>query len=298
MTCRALVLAALAAGCTSPNYGDGHLQCGPANACPSDFYCASDQHCWRNGSGPPAMGDDLAIGGSDDLGPSPDDLATTSTDLARAPSTCSGQTGSVILCDGFEKPLLLSGWGASGSNGTPSIDTSRAYRGASSLHAHIDGAPVNAGPLALLHRSDIFPITGTIYARVWVYFTSGLPANFEQFLNFADNVSTGYSIATDLSKVALNDYTTGGVFQRSTTAMPLDRWVCVQFDVQQSNPAGAMHVSVDGQLLADLPQSSNTTAAANLSVGLDFYGNSAAIPQYDAWFDELIIDNKPTTCAQ
>ena len=30
--------------------------------------------------------------------------------------------------------------------------------------------------------------------------------------------------------------------------------------------------------------------------GLDFYGNTVAIPQYDAWFDELILDTKPTTC--
>ena len=284
----------LAAGCTSPSYGNGHLQCGPASACPSDFYCASDQHCWRDGSGPP--GTDLGGGDSDDLG-GLFDLASTG-DLGHGASTCGSSSG-VIFCDGFEQPLLLSGWSVSGNNGTPTIDTSRAYRGASSLHSHIAGAAIMAGPAALLHRSDIFPISGTIYARVWVYFGSGLPANFEQFLNFADNGSTGYSVATDSGKVTLDDYTTGGPYQSSATAMPLDRWACIQFEVQQlPNPMGTIRIRVDGQLLADLPQTAVTTPAVNLSVGLDFYGNTAAIPVYDAWFDELIVDNKPTTCAQ
>jgi hypothetical protein len=288
------VCSSLAAGCTSPSYGNGHLQCGPASACPSDFYCAGDQHCWRNGSGPP--GTDLAGGGSDDLG-GPFDLASPG-DLAHGASTCGSASG-VIFCDGFEQPLLVGGWGVSGNNGMPTIDTSRAYRGASSLHSHLAGAPAMAGPAALLHRSDIFPISGTIYARIWVYFTSGLPPNFEQFLNFADNGSTGYSVATDSGKVTLDDYTTGGPYQSSATAMPLDRWACIQFEVQQvPSPTGTIRIRVDGQLLADLPQTAVTTPAVNLSVGLDFYGNTAAIPVYDAWFDELIVDNKPTTCAQ
>ncbi|HEY2744064.1 MAG TPA: hypothetical protein VGL86_05560 [Polyangia bacterium] len=287
------ILVALAlVGCTAPDYGSGHLECAANGACPSGYYCADDNHCWRDDSGPA----DVDLGNSsssDDLAPS---LDLAADDLAIPPSTCATLTGAVVFCDGFESPLATSGWGIAGSNGTPSLDTSRAYRGAASLHSHIDGAPAMASPLALIHRADIFPISGTIYARVWVYFSSGLPDPFDQFLNFADNVSTGYSIATDQGKVALNDYTSGGPYMRSATAMPLDRWACVQFDVQQANSMGAIHVSVDGQLLADLPQMANTTNAVNFSVGLDFYGNTAAIPVYDAWFDELIIDDKPTTC--
>jgi hypothetical protein len=285
-----IVLAVALAGCTAPDYGNGDLECAANGACPSSFYCAADEHCWRDGSGPPDL--DLGTSGTDDLAAS-FDLAAS--DLAIPPSTCATLTG-VVFCDGFESPLAVSGWSTSGVNGTPTLDTTRFYRGAASLHAHMSGAPVMSSPVALLHRADIFPISGTIYARVWVYFSSGLPANFEQFLNFADNVSTGYSVATDQGKVALNDYTTGGPYMRSATAVPLDRWACVQLDVQQANSMGAIHVSVDGQLLTDLPQMANTTTAVNLSVGLDFYGNTAAIPVYDAWFDELIIDNKPTSC--
>ncbi|HEX6838090.1 MAG TPA: hypothetical protein VF334_16040 [Polyangia bacterium] len=287
-----VALTALAIGCTAPDYGNGHLQCAPSRVCPSGFYCAGDDHCWRNGSGPPDG--DLAMRAVNDLGSPPDDLPMFGGDLGIAPSTCGSLMG-VLFCDGFETPIIGSGWGASGSNGLPSRDTSRAFRGNASLHSHINGAPAMAGPVAVLHRSDIFPITGTIYARVWVYFTSGLPPSFEQFLNFADSSMTGYSVATDSGKVTLDDYA-AGVYQSSATTMPLDRWACVQFEVEQGNPMAAIHVRVDGQVLSDLPQTAAATVAVNLSVGLDFYGNTAVIPQYDAWFDELIIDNKPTTC--
>jgi len=291
----ALVPLAALGGCTSPNYGDGHLQCGPANACPSDFYCASDQHCWRNGSGPPTSGADLAASGNDDLASTLVDLANA--DLATGPSKCSVAAG-YILCEGFENGLLLYNWGQSGSNGMPSIDHTRAFRGSASLRAHISGGPTMSGPNAVIHESATFPIAPTLYARVWAYFPSGLPVNFEQFLNFADNNSTGFSVATDASLIAFNDYAAGGVYQKSTTAVPLDRWTCIQFDMAQGVANGAIHISVDGKLLADLPQTGTTPTAVNVSLGLDFFGNSAPIPQYDAWFDELIIDNKPTTCAE
>jgi hypothetical protein len=288
----ALGVALAAAGCTTPRYGDGDLQCAPGGVCPRGFFCAADQHCWRNGSGPPLV--DLGMTTTDDLATLPLDLAMS--DLATPASTCTSLSG-VVFCDGFENALGTSGWSLSGSNGVPSRDTTRAYRGAASLHSHISGAPAMAGPAALVHRADLFPITGTIYARVWVYFTTGLPDRFEQLLNFADNVSTGYSVATDTGKVTLNDYA-AGVYQSSATAMPLDRWACLQFEIEQSSAAGAIRIRVDGNLLADLPQTALTTAAANFSVGLDFYGNTVAIPAYDAWFDEVIVDDKPTTCAE
>jgi hypothetical protein len=298
----ALCLACLAVGCTSPKYGNGHLQCAPGDVCPSGFYCAADEHCWQNGTGPVADGGelDLAMPAVDDLASaSPTDLTTMMmADLAPAPSTCASLGGTVRFCDGFENAIAGSGWTVAASNGTATRDTTRAYRGVASLHSHISGAPVMAAPVALLHRSDLFPIAGTLYARVWVYFTSGLPANFEQLLNFADNGSTGYSVATDHGKVTLDDYA-AAVYQSSATLMPLDRWACVQFEIQQQAGAtGNIRIRVDGQLLSDLPQTATTTIAVNVSLGLDFYGNSDAIPVYDAWFDELIIDSNPTTCAE
>src|SRR5579884_1535128 len=120
---RALVVALVVAGCTQPNYGNGHLQCAAGNVCPSGFFCASDQHCWRSGSGPPAT-EDLAVGSGADLASASFDLATGPADLASvAPSTCGSLGASVLFCDGFEN-AQLNGWSSSTSNGVAARDTS------------------------------------------------------------------------------------------------------------------------------------------------------------------------------
>jgi hypothetical protein len=49
---RLCVLAALAcAGCFSPTYSDGGLQCAPNGSCPRGFLCA-DNHCYLAGHAP------------------------------------------------------------------------------------------------------------------------------------------------------------------------------------------------------------------------------------------------------
>ena len=59
--CRwAWVIALLLAGCYSPSYRDGDLQCTSSGQCPKDYHCATvDRTCWHNGRDPDA-GLDLA----------------------------------------------------------------------------------------------------------------------------------------------------------------------------------------------------------------------------------------------
>lgn len=283
-----VVVAALAAGCTAPSYGDGHLQCGPADACPRGFFCASDRHCWRDGSGPPVAIDDL--GATVDLA-TLSDLARP--DLGGGPSRC-GVAGA-LLCDGFETSLLLNGWAQSTTNGAIAIDSTRVFRGSSSLHAHVDASPVNKAPRAVIHERKTFPISPVLYLRVWAYFPSPLPASYDQSFNFTDAGTTGIAIASDGGAVTLDDYA-GNLYQSSATQWPLDRWTCLQFDMTQGTSVGALHVYVDGQLLGDLPQTGTTPTIVDFALGLDFNANTASIPPYDAWFDEVIVDDKPTRC--
>jgi hypothetical protein len=292
MTARALVVAFAASvgGCTAPDYGNGHLQCGPASACPSGFYCAGDEHCWRSGSGP--------VGGDADLGMATSDFAGLildlgGSDLSASPSRCAGS--SALLCESFETTFATNSWSQQGQKGMPSIDSTRSYRGMSSFKSHLTGGAAMTSPLATISQSKAFPISGTIYARVWVYFPSPLPAQFEQFLNFTDAGSTGVSVATDSGAVTLDDYA-GSVYKKTSTQMPLDRWACIQFSMAQSSVAGPITMGVDGTALGDVPVVVATTPAVGVYLGMDFDANGAAVPAYDAWFDELIIDNKPIGC--
>jgi hypothetical protein len=283
------IMFAATAGCSAPDYGNGHLQCAPGEVCPSGFYCAADARCWRTGSGPD--GDLGTNGTASDFAGDLLDLTTS----AGGPSKCGGNSG-VLFCEGFETSLLLGGWSQTGQNGKPTLDTSRAFRGSSSLHSHVDASAASVSPHASISETRTFPVSGTLYARVWVYFPSPLPVPFEQFLNLTDASSGGTAVATDDGAVTLDNYS-GAVYQRSATRMPLDRWACVQLDFAQAGPGtGAIHIHVDGALLTDLPQSGIVTSAAKLILGLDFFNNSAPVPIYDAWFDELIVDDKPTSC--
>ena len=68
----ALLVSSSLAGCFSPDYGNGELQCAVGGVCPSGLHCAADNRCYRAGSDP-----DLSAASdmddSADLGPSGDD---------------------------------------------------------------------------------------------------------------------------------------------------------------------------------------------------------------------------------
>jgi hypothetical protein len=290
------------AGCTAPEYGSGHLQCASSGRiCPDDFYCAGDHHCWKNGSAPDLSanpsdlaGEDLAVAA--DL--SHADLA--SHDLAGNPSLCGGLA--VKLCDGFEGPLNAR-WSNDINNGAITIDTSRAYRGGSSLHLHTNPEPSPATePQANVRGSAGLPISTTIYLRAWVYFPAGTPAVFDQLLNFSNPGMTGISYVSENGHPELNDYGSGGPFNSSSLfTVANDRWTCLQMEIPQ--PAGAMGVIrlfLDGNEVTDVTTTSSaaTPAMDHYYLGLDWYNNPANLPATDMWLDEVILDDQPTTCAE
>jgi hypothetical protein len=286
-TVLALLVVAVTGGCHAPTYVSGHLQCAANGACPNGFYCADDLHCWLNGSSPP--------GGQDLASTPPSDFAGLILDLADGnPSKCTN--ANVLFCDGFETTLTMNGWGQSLHNGTLAIDNTRAFRGKSSLRSSIQASAANTSPHATLHESSSFPVAGVLYARVYVYFPSPLASQFEQFLNFTDSGSTGISVDTDTGKVTLDDYA-GAVYQPSMTRLPLDRWVCVQFQMSQGSTVGAVQISIDGMPLTDLSPTVPTPTAVGMILGVDFDSNNAAVPAYDAWFDEIIVDKNPISCS-
>lgn len=83
-----VAFALVLAGCYNDLPADGALRCNTQSAkqCPSDFYCASNGTCWRNGHSP-------GSNGGDDLGGL--DLSTEGFDLsshACTADTCAGNT--------------------------------------------------------------------------------------------------------------------------------------------------------------------------------------------------------------
>ena len=305
---RALCMLAFVAGCSAPNFGNGHLQCASSGrSCPSGFYCAPDDHCWRLGTAPtPPTSDvaasifDFATPPSGDLGTAGDlavirDLATA--DVAVTPSKCAGLN--VLLCDGFEAAMIDPQWLTPTSLATLTIDTSRAYRGRQSLHMHHDATSTASSSIyAVVQETKTFPISGTIYFRAWMFFSSSsFPPN-EQPILVDSGAGAGVTYLIDHGHPGVNDYATPSTYSASaTTSIPSGRWTCLQMDITQTGASGTINVSLDGTLVDVSPVSGTTPTVAFVDFGMNLY-MPPALPAEDIWLDEVIVDNKPTTCAE
>lgn len=289
---RGIVLALACAACTSPRYGSGHLRCADQEpACPSGFYCADDQRCWLTGDAPDL---DAATfdGGGRDLAPAP-------TDAGPSPSLC-GSGAMVLLCDGFEAAAIDPQWTVSQRNGAVLLDATRAYRGTRSLHVHTDPSTGLMTPDASLHETRTFPLAlGTIYLRAWVYVKGPLPSTGSVALfNLVDNAAGGVEVDSMGGHLALNDNSKPTSASISVTRWPSDRWFCLQVALPQGAATGTVSLFLDGSELQDA-RLSNATLTQIVAF---YFGLQSAVPQplpaLDAWFDEIIVDDKPTTCAQ
>jgi hypothetical protein len=255
-------------GCTSPSYTSGRVQCAPGDRCPDGFQCRADHHCWRDGTGP--------VEGNASL------CATTQ---AR-------------LCDGFETEALDGQWTPGAESGLVMVDTTRAYRGTRSLHAHTNAVPAGSVSSAGLYESRTFPQATPVYVRVWAYLASPFPGGFNQLVNFVDNGTTGISFSIKNGFPVLNAYTSPIAYHESTTVpVPVDRWTCLQFDIGQGAPTGDAHLFVDGAEVSDaVGHDVSTTAMRGVLFGLDFISDSGT-PAADLWLDEIAVGDKPIGCA-
>ncbi|HUS29574.1 MAG TPA: hypothetical protein VMZ53_13770 [Kofleriaceae bacterium] len=217
-----------------------------------------------------------------------------------AATTC-GTFGS-RACDGFEQGAIDPMWTLDTSAGSITRDTTRAFRGSASVHVHIDQITVTTtNPRATLFGPAGLnaTVTGMIYFRVWMYVASPLATNlFNQMINAANMSGQGMSLGTRNGVFANNNYTDVN-YSESATPFPLDRWMCLQYEMP-SNTTGTARMFVDGAELTDaaLVKTTPQPPPTHVYLGLEWVGNPSSMPAADAWLDEIIVDTNPTTCAQ
>lgn len=236
-------------------------------------------------------------GGTDGAGA--DMGGDTGMTIDAPPSLCPGP---FLMCDPFESSMLDARWQLDNSMGSVAVDATRAYRGGSSLHSHVDAigqTPVTS-PRGSMRSYQGLPVTGTFYVRVFAYFPSTIPQRFVQFVNTTDDTGAGASVGMESRFVVNNDYSVppSNFVPSTSRQMPLDRWVCVTYEVP-SGTAGLLRIFVDGVEVSD------TTIGAvaarprptHVYLGLDFPEMFAAQPAADAWFDEIVVDDAPVSCS-
>jgi hypothetical protein len=236
------------------------------------------------------MGFDRTEGGATD--------GATTTDAP--PSLCAQSTA--LICDGFDDSgsSLHPRWELDNDHGRAVIDGSRAYRGTSSLSATTE--PITMPvlyPRGSVLTYDGMPLVGTIYLRVFVYLPALPSASFLQLVNFSNTAGVGISMGTRNGYVTNNDYTSMLYAESTTVRFPTDRWTCLQFEMP-SGTSGASRIAIDGVDVADvtLTKAAVQPAPDHVYIGVDWPDPYTNLGPSSAWFDELIVDDAPTTCAQ
>ena len=223
--------------------------------------------------------------------------ALTTGDTHAPDTTTSDSAIEPFYSDGFEGTTISPLWMLDVQNGTAMLDSTHVHGGSSALRVTIDvGVNGATNPRATLVRYDGLPITGTLFARAWMYFASPIPPQpFLQVINFADNPGMGISMGERNGVVANNDYTAGN-YAESATALPLDTWTCVRYQIA-SGTTDTSRVHLDANELVDiaLAKASPQPPPTHLYLGIEWVGtvSSQAVA---AWIDDFAVGSAAIPC--
>lgn len=97
-----LMAGASLVGCVNTTPGNGKQLCAdpPSDPCASGFFCASDGHCWRNGTGPSVDPDDPMNPGSDASMQQPSDAGAPPVDAFVPHVAVPAPSGRAIVAGG------------------------------------------------------------------------------------------------------------------------------------------------------------------------------------------------------
>jgi hypothetical protein len=226
----------------------------------------------------------------------PGDLAAPPPDLAPAVSLC---PGTFLLCDGFESGTISSAvWNTVTQNGTITVDSTRAFRGTRSLKAS-NGA---GGGTAVVFETGTFAAgkaPSHFFTRAFVLVPSGFAPTPAAIFAAEQTGSPFHQINVQLDSGGFSSFDTlqptpGTLGPVSSPAMPKDRWVCLEWEVDVIN--GVVNLWVDGTkegTLSTTGQQLNSTPA----VGELVFGQIASATG-DVWLDEIAVDSTRVTCAR
>jgi hypothetical protein len=217
-----------------------------------------------------------------------------------------GGCPSGAFCDSFDESALDSTtWilpGATSDGSSVGIDTTRAYRGPSSLHAHLEKVPHTEFHSAFIREQKTFP-SGHFYVRAFVFAPSAFTADAGAFMQAEQAVAPMKALSLQLENGGFSMFDalhTTPPSAASAGAAKRDQWICVEWEIKIAADGGA-HLSIDGvpagakpDIAGDL---SSSPALGELAFGLGTYaGGDGDVPARDLWLDELVVSPTPVGC--
>ncbi len=230
------------------------------------------------------------------------------------------------ICEDFESDAGYDRdvWTQYASNGTLSVETTRAARGTHALHVHTHAPEVDGGAGANVGLRTVRgfpPARNTYFGRAFVWMAARSPTThstlFESGGRIVDagifdgsipdggvNVSQRFSISGHQLEASYDTSPrppTTDYARRSATAMPLDRWACLEWHFK--GDTNELHFWLDGAELTDmavLPTRVPTWFAPDwvrVNVGLQLY-RPDAVSDFDLWIDEVAINPTRVGCSR
>jgi hypothetical protein len=211
-------------------------------------------------------------------------------------------TANLLFCDGFENGS--SAWTAAATHGSVVIDSSKAYRGAHSLHAQTDAVTgtsqqkLGAGYGHLFVPAPAFPV----FVRMFVYMPSPVPPSVGAFVNILQSLPP-------YAGVQLNVRPPGGYlggtgyngldsdWSSANDLVPANSWACLELEIDGA-PSNLVHVFVSDVELTAMREGlpADVPPLGLLQVGLAYYAANAQ-PATDLWIDEVAVDGKRIGCS-
>jgi len=203
------------------------------------------------------------------------------------------------LCDGFEGSSLHARWLSPGTGIT--LDSTRAHRGTSSLHAHSDALAVGVDGYVAISESTVLPQQdATVHVRAWVQFDQ-MPLNNMGMIAAVQNNAGQTEVGVFLISTALTVYSQFEERSRETPAPPaLSTWLCLQWTIVRSQTNGSLTLAGDaGAAALSSVQTEGNAGLSDFEIGISFAGDSVTVPQpaMDVWIDDLVVSTAPITCA-
>ncbi len=212
----------------------------------------------------------------------------------------------VLLCDGFEGgSVSTTSWddGATQTNGSVTVDQTHVHRGQYALHVHTNAVASGSAEASIGETHTFTPPGASFWVRAFYYFPSNASTATATLLDATQKTTPFDDVALAIDHDALsiyNGFNGGSYVASSTPLLPLDTWVCLEWQVYTGAP-NQLHAWVDGQPVAALDSMQPTTAAqpiGRFSVGMGIYPPNTSPMALDAWIDDVIFDHAPIGCAR
>jgi hypothetical protein len=209
------------------------------------------------------------------------------------PSQCA-QSG-LLLCDGFEGNALDARWSPYQISGFAGLDSTRAYRGSSSLHAHLDPVAGGGNAHGTVYTHLLLP-TPDLYTRSFVWLPSSV-TTVAYLTTLVQQNGPFASMQLILENGSAGSNNTTGTRRLGTVVLPAGRWFCLEWQVHFDPSAGYSRLWLDGQPIT-LPAGTEGTWPSPFYYYLRIGLESSVTTPLDAWIDELAADSKAIGCTR